>query len=203
MFNNAFENTPEERDCWYCDDFCKLRCTIDEECPYMAERIRDGDVDYSEVVWTTFKSPSGIFRWRLRYLVDHYEDTMWLDKSHERRFRSMWSMIDIRRKFDTPRFRAALYLLTADKELMYRAYDAFSNNGIIMDYIRMYGISVSNYALVQAAKSIYLDSDHFTVADFEDTEAVNTDVFRLVVNAVLIARYGKNVMNIKGEREDD
>ena len=112
------------------------------------------------------------------------------------------SMMGTRKKRDTPRFFAALYLLTANEDIWRRAYNAFSVEGITPEYIRLCGISVPNYALVQAAKSIYLNTDHFTVEDLEDPEAVITDAFRLIVNAVLIARYGREVLKIKSEREE-
>ena len=92
--------------------------------------------------------------------------------------------------------------MTANEDIYRRAYNAFSVRGIEPDYVRMTGISMPNYALVQAAKSIYLGTDHFTPADLSDCEAVDTGAFRLVVNALLIARYGKGVLNVKGKREN-
>ena len=65
----------------------------------------------------------------------------------------------------------------------------------------MSGIEPSGYALVQAAKSIYLGTDHFTVIDLSDCEAIGSEAFRVIVNALLIARYGRNVMSIKGKRQ--
>ena len=39
------------------------------------------------------------------------------------------------------------------------------------------------------------------VLSLEDSEAVNTDAFRLFVNAILIARFGLEVTKIKGTLE--
>lgn len=201
MYICTFRYTPEDVDCRLCLNYTHKRCTAESGCPYLAERIEAGAVDYGTVVWDLFRHPSTILRWRLRHLVERYPDTMWEGENHEKRFHRVWMDIGIRKKRDTPRFFAALYLLTANEDIYRRAYNAFSVRGIEPDYVRMTGISTSDYALVQAAKSIYLGTDHFTPADLSDCEAVDTGAFRLVVNALLIARYGKDVLNIKCERE--
>ena len=201
MYICTFKYTPEDVDCKLCTEYSRRGCTAVGGCPYIAERIEAGVVDYGEVVRATFQNPSAMLRWRMRHLVEHYEAPMWANENHERRFYRMWAEMGTRKRRDMPRFFAALYLLTANEDIWRRAYNAFSVDGITMDYIRLCGISVPNYALVQAAKSIYLNTDHFTVADLEDSEAVVTDSFRLIVNAVLIARYGLDVTNIRGTRE--
>lgn len=201
MFICTFKHTPETVDCTLCTEYAHRRCTVKGGCPYIVERIEAGVVDYGEVVRDTFKRPSAILRWRLRHLVEHFEATMWASENHKKWFYQMWAEMGTRKKRDTPRFFAARYLLTANEDILRRAYNAFGVDGITPEYIRMSGISVPNYALVQAAKSIYLDTDHFTVADLEDSEAVNTDAFRLVVNAILIARFGLEVTKIKGTLE--
>lgn len=122
---------------------------------------------------------------------------MWTGADHEQRFYRLWAELGMSRKRDTPQFFAALYLLTANGDIFRRAYNAFLPKRIEPEYIRVSEISVANYALVQAAKSIYLGTDSFTLADLSDSEAVNMETFFLVVNAILIARYGKAVMHIK------
>ena len=202
MYICTFKYTPEAVDCRFCTEYSRQGCKAVGGCPYIAERIEAGVVDYGEVVRAVFKNPPVMLRWRLRYLIDHFENTMWESENHKKRFYRMWAEMGTRKKRDTPRFFAALYLLTANEDIWRRAYNAFSVEGITPEYIRLCGISVPNYALVQAAKSIYLNTDHFTVEDLEDPEAVITDAFRLIVNAVLIARYGREVLKIKSEREE-
>lgn len=201
MYICTFRYTPEDVDCRLCLHYIHRRCTAESGCPYLAERIEAGVADYATVVWDTFKSPAAILRRRLHCLVERYLDTMWESQRHEMQFYRIWMDAGIRHKRDTPQFFAALYLLTASEDLYRRAYNAFSAKGMEPDYIRMTGISTSDYALVQAAKSIYLGTEHFTIADLFDCEAVDDRAFRLIINALLIARYGKNVLNIKGERE--
>ena len=100
---------------------------------------------------------------------------------------------------NTPRFYAALFLLTANESIWRGAYNCFGRRGIEFQYFRYYGISVADYALVMAAKSICCDAANFTLSDLEDREAVNDTTFRLIVTAVLIARYGMDVLKIGAE----
>ncbi len=196
MYRGTFRYTPENVDCKYCAKYVRRRCVADKGCEYIAERIEAGVAAYADVVWATFKDVPVILRWRLRQLIERYDNTMWVSPNHEKRFRWLWSLLGVRRKRNTPQFFAVLYLLTANEDIYRRAYNAFCVDGFTPDYIRMFDISVPNYALVQAAKSIYLNTDHFTIADMCDCEAVNEEVFRLVVNAILIAVYGRDIMNI-------
>ena len=158
-------------------------------------------MDYGTVVRDMFKSPTTVLRWRLVNLIEDFPDTMWESKDHEKRFFRIWTEIGTRKRRDTPRFFAALYLLTSNEDVYCRAYNAFTSDGVDPSYIRMSGIETSGYALVQAAKSIYLGTDHFTITDLSDCEAISSDAFRVIVNALLIARYGRNVMSIKGKRQ--
>ena len=60
----------------------------------------------------------------------------------------------------------------------------------------MRGISVSDYTLLMAAKTIYTGEERLTLAELEEREIIDDDTFRLVINAQLIARYGLPVLKI-------
>lgn len=197
MYICTFKYTPEDVACKLCTEYKKRNCTAPSGCLCIAERIEAGAVSYGEIVHAAFKKPSVTLRWRLRYLIEHFEDTLWESENHEKRFYRMWAELGTRKERDTPQFFAALYLLTANEDISHRTYNAFSSGGIEPNYIRMSGISIPNYALIQAAKSILLNTDHFTLADLSDCDAVNTGTFRLVVNAILVAKYGRDVLKIR------
>lgn len=50
MFICTFKYTPETVDCKYCLLYCHRRCTAKNGCPYLAERIEAGAVDYATIV---------------------------------------------------------------------------------------------------------------------------------------------------------
>lgn len=202
MYICTFRYTPEDVDCRYCLEYAHRRCTAQGGCPYIAERIEAAAIGYGEAVQAAFQRPSAILRWRLRHLTEHFGDSLWENENHAKRFERMRAEMGTRKKRDTPQFFAALYLLTANEDIWRRCYNCFSTAGIETGYARMTGISIRNYALVQAAKSIYLGTDHFLLSDLEDNDAVDAEAFRLIVNAILIARYGMEALKLKGEREE-
>ncbi len=197
MYICTFKYTLEDVDCRFCKEYKHNRCTAANGCSCITEHIEANAAGYGEIVRATFQNAPEVLRRRLRCLAGRFPDTMWTSADHEQRFYHLWAELGMNRKRDTPQFFAALYLLTANGDIFRRAYNAFLPKRIEPEYIQVSEISIANYALVQAAKSIYLGTDSFTLADLSDSEAVNMETFFLVVNAILIARYGKAVMHIK------
>lgn len=196
MYICTFKYTPEDVDCQFCTLYFHRRCTAKGGCPFLAERIEAGVADYAEIIHDTFKSSSVILAARLRQLLNSYCGPAWEDEQHYRRFARMLAEMGYGKGRNTPRFYAALFLLTASDSIWRRAYNCFGRRGIEFQYFRYYGISIADYALAMAAKSICCDTANFTLADLEDREAVDDTTFRLVVTAVLIARYGMDVLKI-------
>lgn len=197
MHIRTYKFTAEDVDCQYCAQYSRRRCIAPDGCPYIAERIEAGVVDFGEVLQGTFRNPSVLLRLRLRHMASEYPNTMWQDADHAQRFQRIRAVLGTNTKRDTPQFLAAMYLLTANEEIYRRSYQAFLRTGFAPSRIRISGISVPDYALVQAAKSLCSGSSSFTLGDLVDTEAVDEQTFRLVVNAILIARYGLGVMQIR------
>ena len=46
MFICTFKYKPEDVDCALCAEYAHHRCTAESGCPYIAERIEAGVVDY-------------------------------------------------------------------------------------------------------------------------------------------------------------
>ena len=45
MFICTFQYRPEDVDCSLCEEYAHHRCTAENGCPYIAERIEAGVVD--------------------------------------------------------------------------------------------------------------------------------------------------------------
>ncbi|MCI6966595.1 hypothetical protein MR810_05685 [bacterium] len=60
-------------------------------------------------------------------------------------------------------------------------------------------ITPENYTLYKIAKSIYTESGEVGVDELADPELVSTEVFHLVINAMLIYRYGLSALRLKRE----
>lgn len=61
------------------------------------------------------------------------------------------------------------------------------------------GISISGYALYRAAVTLYTAQPAITLSEMADPELVDDDTFRLIINAMLIARYGIAALRLKKE----
>ncbi len=85
---------------------------------------------------------------------------------------------------------AALYLLTADHRLWQAASPFVERNAINMASIRVKNCSENAYALLCAAKDLYLGAKHLTVSDLADAEMISPKLFALICNAMAIRRCG-------------
>ena len=113
-------------------------------------------------------------------------------------------LLGCRKERDTPEFFAALYLLTSSKELADRTFNCFFRGGIDFRYARRRGISSHDYTLLMAAKSLYCHTAEVTQGDRAEPQIIPGEAFRLLINALLIARFGLDAMKItarRGQRE--
>ena len=108
--------------------------------------------------------------------------------------------IGYRRKLEKPAYFAALYLLSANEDLYRRASNCFWPGSLELGYATTQGISPHNYTLLSAAKAIYSNESGVTLADLASADVIDTLAFSLIVNAMLIARYGPAVLAIRERR---
>ena len=198
MFINTFQYKPEHLDCKLCDKYVKgTGCTADG-CPWLAERIKAGTVDYAEAVREVFPRDDCLDA-RLHTVIRCFTGSMFLTAAHRQRMERTKARMGHRKRRDTPAYFAAMYLLTVNEQLYSCTRDCFVPNGLKFEFAYLYGISPKNYTLLSAARDIYTDSTKVSVSDLANAEVVDTIAFSLIVNALLIARYGCAVLDI-GER---
>ena len=92
---------------------------------------------------------------------------------------------------------AALYLLTSNTRFWNRIKHHVRTKSICFDNFHMTGCSAEEYTLFCCAKDLYTGTRHITVTDLSDPEVISTNMFRLICNAMTIARYG--IITLKGE----
>ena len=193
---NTFHYKPEDVDCTLCTKYGgkKQGCTS-PVCPWMAERIEAGVVGYEEAVRETFPHDAHLDA-RLRTVVRRFTGSLFLTPGHKRRMERMKIEQGGRRKRNTPVYYAVMYLLTANECLCHRVADCFCNEGIRFDRADLRGILPHDFTLFSAARDIYTDSSGIMVSDLANTEVVDALAFSLIVNALLVARYGCSVLKI-------
>ena len=168
---NTFHYSPGDVDCTLCTKYGgkKRGCTV-KACPWLAERIEAGVVGY--------------------------EEALFLTPAHEQRMERVKAEQGYRRRRSTPAYYAAMYLLTANEDLYRRAANCFCKHGIEFGYADLRGIPPHDFTLFSAARDIYTDSSGTMVSDLANAEVVDTLAFSLIVNALLVARYGCPVLKI-------
>jgi len=195
LYINTFQYKPEHIDCTLCAKYAKKKgCTVNT-CPWMAERIEAGVVGYKEAIMDTFPRDAHLDA-RLHTVVCRFTGSMFLTAAHYHRMEQVKSRQGSHRKRDTPAYFAAMYLLTTNEDLCSRTADCFCRHGIEFDYATLRDISPHDFTLFSAARDIYSDSMGTTVSDLANMEVVDALAFSLIVNALLIARYGCAVLKI-------
>ena len=183
MYINTFKYKPEDVSCVLCTEYVKkLGCTA-LSCPCLAERMEAGTVGYAEAVAELFPYRPRLTA-RIMRLAERFPGTMWQDDAHRKRMETLRLLLGCRKERDTPEFFAALYLLTSNKELADRTFNCFFRGGIDFRYARRRGISSHDYTL--------------------EPQIIPDEAFRLLINALLIARFGLDALKItarRGQRE--
>ena len=203
MYINTFKYKPEDVSCVLCTEYVKkLGCTA-LSCPCLAERMEAGTVGYAEAVAELFPYRPRLTA-RIMRLAESFPGTMWQDDAHRKRMETLRLLLGCRKERDTPEFFAALYLLTSNKELADRTFNCFFRGGIDFRYARRRGISSHDYTLLMAAKSLYCHTAEVTQGDLAEPQIIPDEAFRLLINALLIARFGLDALKItarRGQRE--
>lgn len=190
--------TPEEVDCEYCTCFTGQPCPL-SECKYLMERASAGTVGLRHLIADCFQPKrTAKLRKRLRTFMERTSG-LFLNDLHHRRWLKWRSM----HPYASDSLKAAVFLLTAYDELMDKALPFVREDGINFERVRLKGIRAEQYAVYQAVKTIITGSDGITIDDLAYPELVGSEAFRLIVTALLLARYGEVVFILKKGRQTD
>ena len=193
----SYHYKPADVACEYCVNSRRRRCRI-TGCPWLSERIEAGVVSYASAVRELFGGVvDEAFIARLGLLVLHFRGSFWLDREHEFNTRLLLRSVGYE-AWRNPRFFAVLYLLGSNRGLLKRSWNACLPSGFEPMFMVMRGVSAHDYALIQAAKALTCGGLGLTLYDLADAEIVDDEEFRLIVNALLIANYGPDVLKLGG-----
>lgn len=98
------------------------------------------------------------------------------------------------KKFFTNEYLAAMYLLTATQTLYEHTHQCFTRHGLEFSAARKTGLSIDEYTLLGAAKTIYFGTEDLPAEDIAEEEIVSGQALQYIVNAVLIVRFGEAVL---------
>ena len=90
---------------------------------------------------------------------------------------------------------AVLYLLAADHILWSKTRRYFSNCGEVdLQAVRLGDVSTDCYAIWKAVKELQTGQRQISLCELADSSVISDRAFRLIVQAVTIARFGAAVL---------
>jgi hypothetical protein len=190
--------TPEEVNCEYCACFTGHPCPL-SECEYLMERASAGTISLRQLVTECFQPKRAVrLRKRLRTYMECRSE-LFLNDLHRHRWlkwRSAYPNV-------SDSLKAAAFLLTAYDELVDRALPFVREDGVSFERVRLRGLCTEQYTVYQAAKTMITGSDGITMDDLAYPELVGSEAFRLIVTALLLARYGEVVFSLEKGKNND
>ena len=91
---------------------------------------------------------------------------------------------------------AALYLLTSDRPLWIKTKRYIDRSGKAdLKSVHLGDISTDGYALWKAVKELQTGEKQISLCELSDSNIISDRAFRLIVQAVAIARFGATVLN--------
>ena len=193
----SYHYKPADVACEYCVNSHRRRCRV-TGCPWLAERIEAGVVSYASAVRELFGGVADeAFIQHLGSLVLHFRGSFWINRKHEFNTRPLLRSVGYE-AWRNPRFFAALYLFGSNRLLMKRVWNACMPQGFEPMFLVMRGVSEHDYTLIQTAKALMCGGLGLTLYDLADRDVVDDKAFTLIVNALLIANYGSDVLKLGG-----
>lgn len=94
------------------------------------------------------------------------------------------------RKANDRIFLAVLFILTANHTFWNRIKLHVTMDSIHFENFPVNNYTAEEYTIFRCAQDLYTGTRHITVADLADVEIVSKELFRVICNAMTIARYG-------------
>ncbi len=184
--------------CRYCSYYSKKKGCKCSACPYIAERLETGLLDYKGLLSETFYKKLHVtpkMKHRIDTLTKNTAIEMFISCEHRDRFYSVLHRVKaIYCSPDNP-YVAALYLLTTHSKLWNVVRSQVYAKKIYFENIRLCNLDTECYAYYQMARMLYDNIPRITVSEMTDTELIEDDVFKTLIHATLIQLYGIEVLS--------
>ena len=193
MYRSPLYCTPKDVECEYCQNYVRKNPCLLCACTCLKGRIEAGILNLSEFVrdcFAPFMEPQLQERMRQQF---GDRKSFFLSDTHRRRW-THWRALCWRL---SDRNKAALFLLTAYESLWRRMVWKCANDGFDFQAVHLREIKPELYSVYQAAKAIAVGSSNITLADLASPELVTDEAFRLIIYALMMAKYGDVVLNLE------
>lgn len=192
--SGTYHYKPEDVECKYCKEYHRRKCTV-PVCLYIPERLEARQITYQELVRYCFQGMSH------RFLVSRIERIArsrtfgFLDEFHHYRLQGCLHEY-LARSDRVP--LATLYLLTADQALWRLTAPLIRMAPLISMSIQMGGLNSRQHTLFQIARDFNVDTLLLAPDILTDPLKTDDETLWLIINAAILARYGKGVMVLEG-----
>lgn len=182
-----FRYTKEMCDC----TLCAVRpCPGINKCPCFDEYLEAGAWDYNQLLRRLNSGVEhGRLHERLRLLSLTPELNPWRDEAHRGRLLRLRRAGAIGNHCKSD-YLAAMFLLTADKELWERCIFHIAAPRIYFQDISITGLDEPGYTLYQNAKDFYVSQPHIDEDWLSDPKETDDELFALLMAAFVIRAYG-------------
>ena len=199
---SPYKYTGRDCDCRLCLYYRKKDgCTV-PVCPVLDIRLACGAASVGDAVKAVFKDiQNTTFQKRLSKIYRRKDDVKMIfqNNRHKQLFEAERSFL----RKPGKKVLAVLYLLTADHILWRKTKHLFSPNGRIdFKSVRLGDVPTDCYALWKAVKELQTGEKQNTRSSVADSGIISDNAFRLIVQAVTIARYGTAILNNTEVRYD-
>ncbi len=192
---SPYKYTKKDCDCRLCLYYRKKDgCTV-PICPVLDIRLSCGAASLSEAVKATFTEVKHIpLQRRLSRIYQRKEDEhmIFQNEQHKRIFES--EKLNLYKPSN--RSLAVLYLLTADHTLWIKTKRHINRNGKVdLSNVHLGDISADGYALWKVVKELQTCERQISLFELSDSDIISDRIFRFIVQAVTVDRFGAAVLN--------
>ncbi len=127
---------------------------------------------------------------RINKMINTFPGTLWNSEKHRMNMSEAEYNLGFNQHRNTREYYAALYLMMVNVDLAEKSSYCFYCDCLDFSKLRLKGISSQNYTLLMAAKQFYTGKKYISYDDLANPEIIDDDVFRLIMNALVIMRMG-------------
>lgn len=165
----------------------KRLCRSADNCVCFKERFIAGRWTLGELVECFAKeiAETKLIK-RIRRLLPLQTSSPFKDEAHHKRTISIATVMTR----ELIPYTAVVFLLSADPTLWRESWQAVRGGLINFNRIDKHDISLDGYTLLQTAKDLSLGGCRLTIDELCDPQLINDELFRLIISAFVIQRYG-------------
>ena len=188
---SPYKYTKKDCDCRFCLYHSKKDGCIMEVCPVLDIRLSCGAASLGEAALAAYHGTGHpAFQRRLHQIYKQKKDGGSMPYQSETHKRIFETQILTLRNPDKKTL-AMLYLLTADHTLWIKTKRHIGKTGKVdLQNVRLGDISTDGYALWKAGKELQTGEKQISLCELADGGIISDRVFRLIVQAGAIARFG-------------